>query len=236
MNSSGTTSTSYTGGQTGSQSGSQSVIDVLQDLSARAHDSELGYRRSAEDASDPDLKRQFEQLANERASMAAELDRLIREQGGEPKWQQGSTLGAVHRMFVDLKTAMSANEREAIISEIARGESAAEEAYDEALRANLPENVRKVVRDQHRRVRETRNRYRAMSNTSGTRRSGEMAHRMTAGGGAGVTHYMADRPVMSGAVVFAIGFAVGALMVSMMSSSSGGRSYDQNDGGSQRRW
>lgn len=199
---------------------SQSAISVLQDLSARCHDSELGYRRSAEDATDTDLKQQFEQLANERSSMAAELDRLIRENGGEPSWTSGTTLGAMHRMFTDLKTALSSNERQAILAEVARGESAAEEAYDQALRQNLPDEVRNVVKDQHRRVRETRNRYRAMSGTSGTKRTGEMAHRMSAGSGATemVTQYMHEAPVMSSIVVFALGFALGALTVSSMQS------------------
>ena len=54
-------------------SASESVVSTLgRDLSARAHDSEQGYRRAAQDASDSDLKQQFEQLANERSAMAAE--------------------------------------------------------------------------------------------------------------------------------------------------------------------
>ncbi|HEX6980271.1 MAG TPA: PA2169 family four-helix-bundle protein [Alphaproteobacteria bacterium] len=195
--------------------GGQSVISVLQDLSARCHDSEIGYRRAAEDARDADLRQQFDQLANERSSMAAELDRLIREQGGEPTWTEGTMVGAAHRMWTDLRTAMSRNHRQAVLEEVARGESAAEEAYDEALSQDLPDDVRRIVQQQHRRVRETRNRYRAMSGTTGTRRTGELAHRMTAGTGA-VSQYMYERPVMSSLVVFALGFAIGALTVSTM--------------------
>lgn len=197
-----------------------SALSALQDLSARCHDSEQGYRRSAQDASDSDLKRQFEQLANERSSMAAELDRLIRENGGEPSWKEGSLTGAAHRMWVDLRTALSRNERQVILEEVARGESAAEEAYDEALRQNLPSNVLQIVKQQHRRVRETRNRYRAMAQSGQSNSmTGELAHRLTSST-QGVAHYMHDRPLTSSFAVFAIGFLAGALAVSMMSDRS----------------
>jgi len=200
------------------------AIQALQDLSARCHDSEQGYRRSAQDATDGDLKQQFEQLANERSSMAAQLDRLLRENGSEPTWKEGSVTGAAHRMWVDLRTALSRNERQVILEEVARGESAAEEAYDDALRQNLPSDARQIVKQQHRRVRETRNRYRAMSGAGqSTSMTGQLAHQLTSGAGT-MAHYVQDRPLMSSFAVFAIGFLAGALAVSMM---SGQESYGQ---------
>src|SRR5690606_2746327 len=103
-----------------------------------------------------------------------------------------------------------------------RGESAAEEAYDDALRHDLPAEIRQVVREQHRRVRETRNRYRAMAGTGRSAKgTGELAHRLTAGTES-VTHYMHERPLMSSMVVFALGFLVGALTIASMSA---GQSY-----------
>lgn len=192
-----------------------SALSALQDLSARCHDSEQGYRRSAQDASDSDLKQQFEQLAGERAAMAAELDRLLRENGAEPTWHEGSLTGAAHRMWVDLRAAMSRNERQVILEEVARGESAAEGAYDDALRQDLPSDVMQVVRQQHRRVRETRNRYRAMAGRS-IWRTGELAHRLSAGS-ENVAHYVQERPFTSTFAVFAVGFLCGVLAVAMMS-------------------
>jgi hypothetical protein len=123
-------------------------------------------------------------------------------------------------MWVDLRTALSRNERQVILEEVARGESAAEEAYDDALRQNLPSNVLQVVKQQHRRVRETRNRYRAMARSGqSTSMTGELAHRVTSGS-QNVAHYMQDRPLMSSFAVFAIGFLAGALAVSVMSGQS----------------
>jgi ElaB/YqjD/DUF883 family membrane-anchored ribosome-binding protein len=150
--------------------------------------------------------------------MAAELDRLLRDGGAEPTWQAGSLTGAAHRMWVDLRMALSRNERQAIIEEVARGESAAEDAYDKALRQDLPADAMQIVRQQHRRVRETRNRYRAMASAGrSTSRTGEIAHRLSAGSES-VAHYVQERPLTSTFAVFVIGFLCGALAVSMMSS------------------
>ena len=193
-----------------------SALSALQTLSARCHDSEQGYRHAAQDASDSDLRHQFEQLANERSSMAAELDRLLRENGAEPSWQEGSLTGAAHRMWLDLRTALSRNERQAILSEVARGESAAEDAYDDALRQGLPAGAMEVVRQQHRRVRETRNRYRAMAGRSLWRPTA-LAHRLSTGS-ENVAQYVQERPLTSTFAVFAVGFLTGVLAVSMMAT------------------
>lgn len=195
-----------------------SALSALQDLSARCHDSEQGYRHAALDASDGDLRQQFEQLANERSSMAAELDRVLREHGAEPAWREGALTGAAHRMWLDLRTALSRNERQAILDEVARGESAAEDSYDNALRQGLPAEAMQVVRQQHRRVRETRNRYRAMAGTGRSGwRSRELVHRLSAGS-ENVAHYVQERPLTSSFAVFAVGFLAGALAVAMMAS------------------
>jgi uncharacterized protein (TIGR02284 family) len=208
---------------TSGQKLAEGALSALQDLSARCHDSEQGYRRSAQDASDSDLKRQFEQLANERSSMAAELDRLIRQHGGEPTWTEGSLTGAAHRTWVDLRAALSRNERQVILEEVARGESAAEEAYDNALRQDLPSDVLQVVKQQHRRVRETRNRYRAMAGSGpSTSMTGQLAHQLTSGAGT-VSTYVQERPLMSSFAVFAVGFLAGALAVAMMSEQQPSR-------------
>jgi hypothetical protein len=120
-------------------------------------------------------------------------------------------------VWVDLRTALTRNQRQAILEEVARGESVAEDAYDDALRHDLPADARQVVREQHRRVRETRNRYRAMAGTRLTRRTGELAQRLSSGTET-VTHYMHERPVMSGMVMFAFGFVLGAITVASVSN------------------
>jgi hypothetical protein len=133
-------------------------------------------------------------------------------------------------MWVDLRTALSNNERQVILEEVARGESAAEEAYDDALRQNLPSDALQTVKQQHRRVRETRNRYRAMAGSGqSTSMTGQLAHQISSGAGS-MSNHMQERPLMSSFAVFAIGFLAGALAVSMM---SGEESYGRSN---HRHW
>lgn len=69
--------------------------------------------------------------------------------------------GAAHRLFIDLRSAISRRDRTAILSEIVRGESVLEEAYDTAIRAGLPPEIHNIVRRQHRLARRSRDRFRA---------------------------------------------------------------------------
>jgi uncharacterized protein (TIGR02284 family) len=62
----------------------------------------------------------------------------------------------MHRVFVDLKAAITGNSRRAVVDEVARGESYAEAVFDKALRADLPMDVQQIVRRQHNSVRESR--------------------------------------------------------------------------------
>ena len=57
----------------------------------------------------------------------------------------------------------------------------------------------------------------------GMGRSGELAHRLTSGTGDMVTHYMHERPFMSGFAMFALGFLLGAMTVSTIGTNYGPR-------------
>lgn len=197
------------------------VASLIEDVAKRCRDSEEGYRTAAADAHDPELRRQFEQLSRERAGMAAELDDLIRKYGGEPPAAGGSALGAAHRAFTDLRAALSRDDRNGVLAEVARGESAAEESYDVYKTEDLPQDVRDVLKRHHDRVRATRDRYRQMS---GQMHSGAGVIAAAWQGPQAVGHAMQDRPILGASIAFMLGFAAGAAFVAAFSrsSSSGG--------------
>ncbi len=144
----------------GSRSGKFEVTRLLRMLAAQCRDSEAGYRQAYEKADDRSLRMEFGQLVDEREDMGKELDRCL-EQVGETPAESGTTLGAAHRIFLDLKVAIMGRDREVIFREVARGEGVFEATYDAALKADLPPDVRKIISEQHRRVRESRDRFRA---------------------------------------------------------------------------
>lgn len=143
------------------------VVDVLDDLLESCRDGEYGFKASAEHADSPELKGIFLRHASECAAAATELEREIRNHGGEPS-SGGSMSGALHRGWVSVKAAMSTRDDKAVLEECERGEDAAVARYRKALKASLPANVRAMVERQaegaqrnHDEVRALRNRFQA---------------------------------------------------------------------------
>lgn len=122
----------------------EGIVDTLNDLIQITEDSHEGYRRSAEDAADEDLKVLFNDLAAQRGAMVRELQKLVAEQGGAPE-SSGTVLGGAHRFFVDLKSAVMGRDRTAILREVERGESEAVRRHELALERELPPHLRTTI-------------------------------------------------------------------------------------------
>jgi uncharacterized protein (TIGR02284 family) len=132
----------------GDDSGSRSdVVDVLQDLVEVCKDGEYGFRQSAERAQRQDLQSLFTQRAQDCQRGAQELNAHIRRYGGTPE-DSGSALGAVHRGWVSVKSALSTNDDKAILEECERGEDNALARYRKALQKPLPAECKALVERQ----------------------------------------------------------------------------------------
>jgi uncharacterized protein (TIGR02284 family) len=137
-----------------SSSNNSGLAETLKEVGKIIRDSEEGYRHSANDVDDWQLRSMFLELARVRGEQGDEIDRLLQRFGGEAVAKGGSTSGTLHRTFVDLKAAITGNNRQAVVNEVVRGESYAESVFDRALRADLPADVRQVIQRQHNSVRE----------------------------------------------------------------------------------
>jgi uncharacterized protein (TIGR02284 family) len=139
------------------------VIDTLNNLIETCRDGQQGFKDAAEAVNDSELKTLFYEYSQQRAQFGAVLMELVRELGGDPT-HSGSTAGALHRGWIELKSAITGGSDQAILNECERGEDSAKDNYREALERNLPANIADVVRQQatavqaaHNRVRELRN-------------------------------------------------------------------------------
>ena len=146
---------------------SDNVTSILNNLVETSNDGEKGFRTSAEDTKNPELKAIFLARAKECATAVAQLQPLIAGLGGHPE-QGGSIAGAMHRGWVTLKAAVSERTDLAILEECERGEDVAKAHYRKALEQPLPENIRVIVQRQsegavrnHDQIRDLRDRYRA---------------------------------------------------------------------------
>ena len=121
---------------------------LLNELVETSKDGEKGFAKAAEEIADPAIKAVLLEGASLCRSGARELQERVRALGGEPE-TTGSALGAMHRGWINVKTAVTSRDTKAILEECERGEDYAKARYAEALRKQLPDDLRVVVQRQY---------------------------------------------------------------------------------------
>jgi uncharacterized protein (TIGR02284 family) len=216
-----------------SSSNNSGLVDTLREVGKIVRDSEEGYRHAANDIDDWQLRSMFLELARVRSEQGDEIDRLLQRFGGEAVPKGGSTSGTMHRVFVDLKAAITGNSRRAVVDEVARGESYAEAVFDKALRADLPMDVQQIIRRQHNSVRESRDRVRRMQQEMSYSEGGGMMQSIGDTGRRSVeavSQQFTERPMVSTMVAVGVGVVIGALLTSAVWPQGGNRYEDQSSG------
>lgn len=120
------------------------IISTLNDLIEVSKDGEEGFRSSAENVDDPQLKTFFLRRSKEVATSVQELQELVRSLGGKPA-DSSSLSGTLHRRWIDLKTVLTSNDTVAVLNETERGEDVALATYRKAAEKELPPHIRFVV-------------------------------------------------------------------------------------------
>jgi uncharacterized protein (TIGR02284 family) len=145
-------------------------ISTLNGLIETCKDGEQGFRDAAEGVQRSDLKSLFNEYSRQRAQFASELQMEVARIGGSPE-TSGSVAGAIHRRWIDVKSAVSGKDDHAILEEAERGEDSAVKNYQEALAADLPADLRSIVQKQSEKVLETHNRIRSLRDNTEERAS-----------------------------------------------------------------
>ncbi|PTQ84625.1 ferritin-like domain-containing protein [Nitrosomonas ureae] len=140
----------------------ENQITLLNELIETSRDGVEGFKKCAEDAQDPKLKLYFQDRANNCEEVVRTLSEEVRKCGGEPD-KSGTMKGAFHRMWIDFKTALTEKDNLAVLEECEKAEDVALAAYQDALKEELPENLRSLIAQQlegvkrnHDRVRQLR--------------------------------------------------------------------------------
>lgn len=107
------------------------VIDVLNDLIEYSKDGEKGFRESADDVKDAELKSFFVERARQCKEAAAELQAEVRRLGGDPETST-SVAADLHRGWVNFKSMLTGKDDKAVLEEVERGEDYALKAYKDA--------------------------------------------------------------------------------------------------------
>lgn len=137
------------------------VIATLNNLVETCKDGQNGFRTAAEGVKNAALTTLFNTYSQQRGQFAAELQNEVRKSGGDPE-KTGSTAAALHRGWINIKSAVTGEDEGAVISECERGEDSAVESYEEALKKDLPSDLRAIVERQFSKVKEAHDRIRLL--------------------------------------------------------------------------
>lgn len=113
------------------------ITGIVNDLIRINNDRITGYEKAIEElkAGDADLQALFVRYISESRQYVTELTHEVTRLGGDPA--DGTTnSGKVYRVWMDLKAAISGQDRQTILNNCEFGEDAAQKAYDMALNSD----------------------------------------------------------------------------------------------------
>jgi uncharacterized protein (TIGR02284 family) len=127
------------------------LIEVLNDLIRINHDRTEGYHKAVEELkpTDIDLKTMFTNLANNSVQYANALAAEVRNLAGSPA-VDSTPSGKLYRVWMDIKSGISARDRKSVLALCEFGEDAALRSYNLALEsdAEIPAGIRQLILDQ----------------------------------------------------------------------------------------
>lgn len=120
-------------------------ITILNSLVKTLNDSIQGYQESAKDIGNQRYQSMFQDRAMERQKVVTKLQAEVGRLGGDPS-DGGSLLGSAHHIFLNMKSAITGKDDQAILAEVQRGEEYLREKFDTALAdSDLSSSARQVV-------------------------------------------------------------------------------------------
>jgi uncharacterized protein (TIGR02284 family) len=137
------------------------VISILNDLVAICKDGQEGFKAAAENIRNSEFRRLFNIFSQQRSQFVSELQAEVHRLGGDPE-RSGSVAGTLHRGWMNLKSMVARGDEAGIIMECQRGEEAAVNAYQEALKEDLPLDVQYVVKRQYMDIKDAYDRIRIL--------------------------------------------------------------------------
>ncbi len=134
------------------------TVSTLNKLIEACKDGQEGFRMAAEAITDDeDLKSFLFSCSLQRSKFAGELQNELIGLGESSPTDTSSTTAALHRGWINLKTAITGNDSYAILAECERGEDSAVAAYRKAINSGLSHPLLQTVETQLQEVIATHN-------------------------------------------------------------------------------
>lgn len=105
-----------------------------------------GYKKAAAETKDADLKASFTKYSLQSKGFGESLRPFA--DTDQPKQDETTNSGKLYRVWMDVKAAMTANDRKAILNSCEFGEDVAKRTYDEVLEhaEDVPSEVLDIIR------------------------------------------------------------------------------------------
>ena len=129
-------------------------------------DGEKGFKEAADAVKDPQLKSLFQQYSQQRHRFASELQAQAQSLGESKPEKSSSATGAMHRAWINLKSAVTSGNDKAILAECERGEDSAVHEYEEAVQDGLTGAAREIVARQFTEIKSAHDRVRTLRDTA----------------------------------------------------------------------
>jgi uncharacterized protein (TIGR02284 family) len=136
------------------------ITSVLDELIETLRDGQEGFKQAAEGVTDPKLKSLFRDYSDQRARFVTALQTEARKFGEQKPEDNSSAAGALHRGWINLKSAVTGGSEHAILAECERGEDSAVEEYQKAVGNGLPPALQDIVSHQFAEIKAAHNRIR----------------------------------------------------------------------------
>ena len=121
--------------------------ETLNGLIKTLIDSQAGFQDIGEHITDETLKKYFLAEGLKRASFRGDLEDTLHKEGVADIKESGSTLGALHRTWGDLKAKLGGGDA-TLLDSAEQGEDTIKKAYAEALKQDLPLPVHQLLSTQ----------------------------------------------------------------------------------------
>jgi len=138
----------------------KATTETLGDLVLLNNDRCEGYEKAMNQTDEADLKQLFQHLSDESRKFSSELKGLFPAGEEVPENKETTNSGKLYRVWMDVKNALTTNDRKSVLSSCEYGEDVIKKAYEEALkhREDLSSEVLSVLERQYSVLLEAHNR------------------------------------------------------------------------------
>lgn len=125
------------------------IENKLQEVIEKNEDAVKGFEKAAENAKEVGTQSYFRRRASNRRTFIKTLRNATPALDLGDAKIEGSTKGAAHRTWMDVKAFFSGDNDEAMLEEAVRGDKAAIDEYNEVLAETyVPHRVKEIIREQ----------------------------------------------------------------------------------------